>query len=242
MSPLAPANSGYPDGQRVENWDTQILYHDGGLNVNTSIQTGLLNVSRYAYLGGFDQAATLSLQATFLWYSDNVNFIPVGSRTFVLDSNINSRAQYRLPNLGPWATIVWTNITNGTPTHSSQIFATNREHPLEFIPAHVDLVNIQGSAIAGTTTQTVYSSDYYAGPVDVWFEAPAASWLLSFFYLDIHDNWVEFFQTPQSTAASDLQYKVVTPPGAWRVKVSNLNAAGGTYYLNVRQSQTGSAS
>lgn len=229
---------GYQDFQRVQNWDSAILYTDNGLSLNPPIGTPILDVSRYAYLAGLDSISAGIAAAGFDWYSDAIGSHTLGHRTVPLSGSMGWPAQYRLPNLGPFVAIVWNSPSGPVPTHSSFIFATNRFHPLELIPHGVNLIWTQLTAIAAGATLTIYPADYYAGPSLVWHNMPAlltAQWQ----YLDQGGTWFNFAQLI-GTGANAIT-NLTMPAGAWRLNLTNNDTVSRSPTLVQTPSLTGSS-
>lgn len=229
--------SGYPDWQRVSNWDGPVakLAVSGGALV--SDQTPIFDVSRYAYLGGYDTTVLEPCGVQISWFADSAGVDLCGARRFALNHNMTA-AQYRLPNLGPYCQLVWSEGTGGAFQHRCVILPTNRFHPLEFVPANPQLLGIANQNIANNVTNTLWPSDYYAGPARVAFTCGTAGLTVTIQSIDSNGNAtvVDSFATPAGRSAVDT----VLPSGAVNVQVQNTTGAAVNYYLSITQSQTGS--
>jgi hypothetical protein len=214
-----------------------VLFSETAVVRAGNLTTPVLDVSRYAYLGGYDAVGTREVQVTFDWYTDSGGVNNCGTRTLVLSPSIVSPAQYRLPNLGPFVQVSYLLLAAPNWLHTCVLFGTNRVHPLELIPSSPVLIDVQNAAIGATTTIISYPSDYYAGPIQVAAECSQAG-TVSINYETAGAVWdVQDFYL--LTAGAWLETTIATPPGAWRIAVRNTAAAAGTYYLIVNQSMTG---
>lgn len=238
MAPIADsAVRGYPDMQRIDNWDSGLLFEDEATVRNAPIASPVMDVSRYAYLGGFDICQLIPVAVRAIWTADNPPTLPLGNRDFALTDLITGNAQYRLPNLGPYCQLTYTPMAAGNWRHTARIIGTNRVHPLEFIPDSAVLIDVQAQNVAAAATVTVYPTDYYAGPVQVWSVIGQTSivWLE---YLAAGAVWHQLAQETVAAAANSV-VDWATPPGAWRINVKNTGAAAGSLFLAVTPSTTG---
>jgi hypothetical protein len=232
-----PGPLGYPDWQRVNNYDSPVLFAQVTVVSAGTIITPVLDVSRYAYLGGADQAITNSAQALITWYADSAGTIQTGQRVFSIHAS-QGIAYYRLPNLGPYCTLAWLEFGGVHFQHSCQMFGTNRFHPLEFIPSRAQLITQSNVPLAASASVNVWPVGYYAGPVQIWINGPASGWLYVLQSLDANAV-AQFVDRAQPAASGDFRWNTVAPPGAWWVNVFNNTVTAGNYYLSVTQSTTG---
>lgn len=214
MPLVATPNRGYADWQRVSNWDSGTLYSTpGGVNITTD-QTPILDVSRYAYLAGWDQISGIPVQVDIYWYGDKAQTVSFGHRLFVLDPNNQGVAQYRIPNLGPYVQIVWTRIGPGSFQHPCSIMATNRFHPLEFIPVLPTLIDLQGLTLpAGSSFY--YPGGYYAGPLQVFANSFPANSFLAMQVLNSAGGWDTMLS--MGGLAANAAFQWIAPAGGWRL-------------------------
>lgn len=239
MCPLISApNRGYADYQRVGNYDSGILWSVDTGSINVGISSPLLDVGRYAYLGGTIAGLLNQSQVSIFWYADAAATIQVGERFIQLHGQILQPAQIRLPNLGPFVRINC-NITGGANQDvQANVFGTNRVHPLEFIPVNPLVIDQQNVAIAAGVTANLYPFDYYAGPCRLWMLVSQTSqWQLQ--ALSSAGVWELFDQQQGFAAFANVEQTLITPPGAWRLAVQNTSGTAGNYWAVVTPSTTG---
>jgi hypothetical protein len=126
----------------------------------------------------------------------------------------------------------------GNPVATVTAFATNRISPTPVAPALPVLIDQQAAAIGGSAALGVYPSDYFAGPVSIWFDPQFASGYISLQYLTTAGTWDDITQLAW-TAAPNTVFTWIAPPGAWRILIQNETVAASTYYLAVTPSITG---
>lgn len=237
MPITAPPQRGYGDWQRLNDHDAgPIVNIARGATLNTE-SVGPLDVSRFAYIAGFDNidAQTVSLNLT--WTSALSGGVTVGSRGFCLDGHIGHRAQYSLRNLGPYVSATWTAVAGTDFVHNVAWIATNRIPVVEFQPISTVLIDQENVALGAGTNADVWPADYFAGPIRVQYNAPGAGWLLN---LTCFDN-VGNGKTIEGIAGTGANVTIdsLAPAGAWKFNVNNTTGAPGNYYLRVTGSQTG---
>lgn len=238
MSPQAPAGTrGYTDFQRVDNWDSPLLYTSNAVIPPGGEVTPTLDVSRYGYLAGFDGVGTAIALAGFIWCMDSAFTIQVAQRVLMLSSNINFSAQYRLQNLGPFLQVKWLRIAGVPSAHAATLFATNRTHPLEFIPQNPVLIDQQNVGLGAGLTNTLYPSDYYSGPVDFALNVNGANWGVVFRYLNSAGVWDYLDEVTLSNGVTN--YRRLMPSSAWRAEITNSSGGANTYYMTATPSTTG---
>lgn len=230
---------GYPDGQRVQNWDSPSLFSASPANSAAQIVSGVLNVSRFAYLVLYANltGSPGDCAITIDWYQDRGATDLIGSRQVILSHSIPI-AQWRPVNLGPYA-IVQISPASGNLTGSFNLVASNRVHPLEFVPVNAVLVDNQNLAIAANGVDTLYPSDYYAGPLYVWLTPNFGTGFVVVEALTSSGNW-DVVGGAKITTTGYQSLTPVVPPGAWRLLVENTVAAASTLGIAAVASVTGS--
>lgn len=241
MSPLvsSPAR-GYADWQRLDNWDSAPLFSETNIDIAGTHSSPVLDVSRYAYIGGYDISNANPAVVGFNWFADAAATITLGGVEFLLSPLIQDFAQYRLPNLGPFLQVSWAQVVAGHPSHTCRLIGTNRAHPLEFIPEGPLQYNIQSVALAAGAVVNIYPTDYYAGPMRVWgFFGAGFQWSLQTLLPD--GTWIFIDQSPPTTVTTDVSAVTITPRGAWRFQIFNGGGAPFNYSFAAQPSQTGSS-
>lgn len=226
MSPLIGAPSrGYADYQRTQNMDTGAIVSINRGATKPSDDSGIQDVSRFEYLGGQDRCFTTPVLVTVFWFADAAGLVTMGARQFVLSPSVANAAQYRLPNLGPFVEIQWASISGGNFAHQATILATNRFHPLEFIPESALLFSATATAIGAAAAVDVFPSDYYAGPMTC--QVTSAGGATAFqAQAELQGGGIVNISpaiTPAANAFTNLTF--VAPPGVWWIAVGNPGAA-----------------
>lgn len=240
MSPLVSApNRGYADWQRLSNMDTGVLFNQVVAAQNAPPFSPIIDVSRYEFLGGQAFMSNGQANVRLQWYADAAGAVTMGQRSFQLTSQIPAAAQLRLPNLGPFVQWVWSAPGVSTFSGTVNLIATNRYHPLEFVPTSPVLFQLSGGA--APVNNTIYMpNDYYAGPVSYWYNPAYSTGFLQLQWLDNQGNWQNIYSSVQTAANTETPGIAVTPPGAWRIVTFNGSGVASTHYIGVVQSQTGS--
>ena len=237
MSPIAaPPARGFADFQRTGPWDSGTLYDDPGTNLNGPASTGVLDVSRFAYLCGYDLALVLPVKVVASWSDPSNSIGTTGQRVFTLSPNVQNFAQWRLLNLGPAVEVTWTPLGGAAWNHTAAVFASNRDAPLEMAPIEPVVIDQDTVAIGAASTATVYPTDYYAGPVQVAVHAADAMTLI-LDYLNPAGVWRQFYVLTLP-AGGWQNVTALVPEGAWRARVTNAGGAS-TYDLKIVPSLTG---
>lgn len=241
MCPLiaAPAR-GYPDYQRVDNYDTGVLFSAQTVAGGVLSTPNALDVSRFA-------CTTLSLnnpvgicQVSMSWFDDPGQLTLMGTRSFVLDSNITNPAQPTILNLGPFLTIQVGPVAGSNYSLAIRAVASNRVVPVEFHPFQPVVITTAGQNIGGGAAVIVYPTDYFAGPCNVYAEISTANGRVLLECETATGTWPEVGVFEISTAA-ELQQTMIMPPGAWRLHVVNQAVGAGTFNLSVVPSLTGAS-
>lgn len=238
MSISAPGSRGYGDWQRVDNWDSDPILQEFINPTVGGITSGVLDVSRFAYLGGSVQVTGGTCLMQVNWYADQALTEQIGSRRWTLGAPPGSPCSMRVPNLGPFCTVGFF-LIGGAPLADVLLIATNRYNPLEFIPQFPLLVSQQNVTIAAAGSLTVTMGDYYAGPVQWWVANPTGSVaMLRFNFIDVDGTNKTIYQA-QIPVTADTNGTAIVPPGIWSAVLINNSGAAANFFLTVRHSVTG---
>lgn len=239
MSPLVqPPNRGYADWQRVENYDSGVLLAVNQLIGGLPVTFGPVDMSRYLAIGGLMGVSGNAGLVQMFWYDDSSALALVGQRQFTLSPLIPLAAQLRIPNLGPFLEIAPTWLAGGSMTFVCNLIGTNRDLSMDFIPSAPLLIDQDAVALGASGAVISYPNSYYAGPVRLWFTCTqSALWQLQ--VLSPTNAWetVDEFELAGGGVTSTTN--ILTPPGAWRIVVTNETAVAATYYLKATPSTTG---
>lgn len=241
MPLVSSPNTGYPDGQRIENYDSGLLAEMANIAGPGPYVSTLINMQHYAACAGNLACTVNPCACTLAWYDDIATDIQAGLRTMALSPLIQpGNGGMLLPNLGPFLQITFTNIGGLNFTGEAIIFGSNRVSPIPFIPTNSALIDQQNAAIAANSTATLYPTDYYAGPAQVSiFLSQGGGAAIDI--LNTNGNW-DVIGGPSAIAANVWSIsQIVVPPGAWRLQVANLSANAGTYYAVVVPTLTGAS-
>lgn len=239
MSPLvAPPARGYAEWQRIANYDSNELivfpFNPGG----GIVQTGVIDVSRFAYLGGFVKAIAGDFSVQAIWFSAFNGGDIVGKRSIPLTSNINTELQMRIANLGPYVQLTFNTIGGGGYSGLCIAFGTNRIHPLEVIPEQQVVIDKQAAALGASASVTVYPLDYSSSPARMLVSAGQA-FTASLQYLTFPGVWNTYDQN-SGGAGAVLSVATLIPAGAWRLVVTNQSAIATTFTCTITPNVTGS--
>lgn len=241
MSPLVSApNRGYADWQRVSNYDTDLIYSIARAGAGGPDVTGIIDVSRFAYLGGSERIGITNVVVTVTWASDAAFANLMGRRQFVLSPNVTNSAQYRLQNIGPFMQMAWAGVGNVQFSHNASLLATNRYGPLELIPSAPQLIASVNAPVGAAGSTTATPSDYYAGPVAAVVSSVGGA--TTFVAQTMTPTGVIVNISPGLTPAANVVTALdfIAPPGAWWIAVLNPGAAT-TYSTTAVPSVSGSS-
>lgn len=239
MPIVQPPARGYPDWQRISNWDSPILWNYGYLHNNTQFFGPIMDVSTFGYLGGTIQEAFAQSNWTAIWYEDPLAAVQLGAITFQLSTLMQLPMQLRIPNLGPFCQVNGNGVGGAFYTVQTRVMATNRVHPSQIISQNPVLIDQQVALIGAAASVAVYPAGYYSGPMRIWFQ-PTQIGQVYLQYLNAAGNWDYVDGTAQLAANSDSELTWMAPIGAWRIVVTNAAAVPASYYLAVTPSTSGS--
>jgi hypothetical protein len=235
----AAPQRGYQDWGRVNDWDSPLIYSVGRLATQNSDVSGVIDVSRYGYIAGYNLVLTTTALLTASWFSDAAGTVLVGTRQILLHPNMAGAAQLRMPNMGPFVQLAWAGSGGGNFGNTARLFATNRYSPLELIPNSPQLMARNAVAIGAATNVNVFPFGYYAGPVSCVASSASGGVTFTPQTMDTGGNIVNFSATTTPAAGTLAQFAFVAPPGAWWIIVINPGAAT-NYSITAIQSMTGS--
>lgn len=241
MSPLitAPAR-GYPDYQRIDNYDTGVIINEQTGVTSQQVSSNIEDVGRFACVAGSVQVATGPVLFQVAWYLDAAASILAGVRQFSLSEQITSNTLVHLVNMGPFVQVTAFpfGVTNYNLT--ALLFATNRVLPVEFMPERALLIDTEAVALNTGTNVNVYPGGGFAGPAMVGYNAGPVATTLQYQYLNDLNVW-RFFRFENVVANTFTNETVVFPPGAWRINASNASGTNTTFNLKVTPSTTGAS-
>ena len=229
---------GYPDFQRVVNWDSPVLYSGSVTGETTYVQSGALDVSRYAYMGGYMQCYVGYCTVTLEWFLDQAMTTIVGQREFTLEQHIANICQPKIAHMGPFLQVTFEAIGNAPFTADWSLFATNRAYPLEFVPVlSVLMDNVAETLTTGSSTDT-YPGSYYAGTIQLtaYITNPPTRFTIE--SMDLQANWnaVAYLDSGTDNLPN---FTALVPDGAWRITLYNGSSTTSTTTFSVVSSPVG---
>lgn len=230
---------GYPDWQRVVNWDGPVLWQPPGTPFSSILFSPVLDVSRYHLTALFLQLTGGEAQVTVVWYFDQGGTMQAGRRVFFTNRNVANGNWLRMVNQGSFVQIEIEPLQAGTVTPFIRVSGSNRTGPTEVTPPNDMLAQQAFSPLAGNTSVDVWANYMFAGPVSIWFNVPASGWELEVFTADRPTTTYPIFNV-LSSGAGDITAKIVLPLSACKFQVHNTTVAAGQYSLAVVPSDTGS--
>lgn len=235
------SNKGYADYQRIVNWDDSPFSFGKQATLKEVTNLGTFDVSRYAYLAGNIGGRFLKengmIEWEFTWSLDEEGKEIVGQRIF-FTHEINGPAQLRIPNMGPWVTIVAKPFTTPVKTNLT-FFPTNRSYPYELLPKKSLLVEAVETAVLSKAVKQFFMEEYFAGPAVIYLKSLKEAGVLTVSTVDLLTNYVNvgIVEVP---ALGQTWAKVVLPFGPCRLNLENTGAAESKYLINAMASFTGS--
>jgi hypothetical protein len=241
MSPVLGAGGvGYDDYQRIQNYDSAILYSFTAPPSNSTLDSAVIPVLRWSYLEGILTPNTNASQLTFTWTSDAAGFDTIGVRKFNISPLITNPMQFRLSNLGPYVQIEQAPIAGLNWGCSGAMFGGNRQSLLEAIPQQPLVMNVQAATVGAVTQVFFYPTDYFAGPATLWYQSQFATGFIALQFLDATGTWDYVWQSATVGALLQNTALITLPLGAWRISSQNTTGAAGNFYLGLVHSTTGS--
>jgi hypothetical protein len=240
MSPVLGAGGvGYDDYQRIQNYDSAILYSFAAPPSASTLDSPVIPVLRWSYLEGILAPNTNASQLTFTWTADAGGFSTIGVRKFNISPLITNPMQFRLSNLGPYVQVEQAPIAGLPWGCSGQMFGGNRQSLLEFVPQQPTVLSVQNVNVVAGTSPVWYPTDYYAGPAKIWWQPLYTSGVVGLQTLDTANVWEYTWQQVGGGIQSQNVDTIVCPPGAWRLITGNGSGANGTLFVVVAQSMSG---
>lgn len=235
-----PGPRGYPDWQRQVNYDSPLFLSTVNQAVPPTLTSGTQDVSQFAYLAGQFGCTGNTCDMEIRWWADSALVMQVGAMGFSLSQNIASAGQFRIPHLGPFMTLSIGSIGGIAATVTARAFSTNRVHPLNEPPTPSQLIAVPSTNLNASTAVNVYPNGYYAGPVRVYVDLPAANWFVTLFSYSTTGT-TPIIDKFTSTAAVATGFTTVVPMGAWFAQVFNATGVAGNYILSATPSTSGAA-
>jgi hypothetical protein len=238
-----PETGGYPDYQRVVNWDGELLVANTERVLKEKLTLGPFNVARFGWLagalGGRFAKGVAAIEWKFTWYNNETGSVEVGHRTFMTNPEITSHAQIHLPNLGPWLNIV-ANFAAVEVRTKLILQPTNRPYPTELIPQVATILPYTVKKIAKGGGAIYVPGSYYSGPAHMFVGSVGQEMAPALEVYNPEEAWEVAEQYTQTATNTRAVYTIVIPTAPWRISVTNLGAAETEVGVSVTPSMTGS--
>lgn len=239
MSPLVAApNRGYPDWQRIDNYDSGVLFSLNVLNVTAAQLSPIIDVSRYARLGSFMSVSGDNCQILMQWYMDAAGTVQVGERVFQVAGALFPSHQSFFINLGPFVRVAITPMSSAATNINWVVFGTNRDSVSEVTPRANNLVNVQNLNIGAGANVIIRPSDYASGAALMWVIVTQVFTVL-FLALSGSSTFDPTLQISNAAANSNVVQPLALPLGAWALQVVNNGGVAATCDATVVQSNSG---
>jgi hypothetical protein len=162
---------GYPDWQRVENWDGPVIWEGEGGALSGPQTSGVVPCSRYASLVVYVLPAELHAKRvaiTVQWFRQAVGGPIVFARTivtFTRAENPSIPLTFHIPNMGPFVKVTLAPITASETWEAEwMVRLDNRQYAVESPVQNPIMVAVAEHALAEAGTAVVLPSFYYSGP------------------------------------------------------------------------------
>jgi hypothetical protein len=228
---MTPGPRGYPDYQRVENWDgPEALTNFGVLNTG-KVESAIVECSRYGYLTGCVGVGVNQVVLNVEYFYDEAGANFIGIRQLILDPQTLNTGQVNLPNLGPFIKVIVKPTSETTKWEGFiRLFLSNRLSPTELrLPVPLLAEGTQAFGSAGSVI--VPLAGYFSGPARALVYAGGASTA----FLDIEaatfiGTWVLVDRTV-ATSGTLVVSTAVLPSTAVRINVQSSGANTVKYAL-----------
>jgi len=234
---------GYPDYQRVENWDGVRLLYFGTLAKHTGLQTyGPYFVGQYAALLVSLSKGNKPITVRFTWSYEGEVEVGNPSREISLEPvNGPARAQLRLPNLGPWVTIEFIPESEATKWEMvAAVLPTNRQYAYESNPVSGLVIPETLKKVKGASEGFWYPEWLWGGPVQAYVNTNKKTGAFGVEYYNVAAAAWKYSVLESLEGKEWYNIKAVVPLTAWRVKVYNNPAEEASITVTVAPAVTGS--
>jgi hypothetical protein len=238
--PLGAGPAGYPDWRRIVDWDGPVVWEILTKAITGEAESGVIDCSRYGYIGGRAFCTPEPLQLRLEWFADQAATKPVGQWLMVISPLVANPAQLRIPNMGPFVRVHLEGKEGTTKsTATVRLYVTNRIHPLQLIPVNSVIVH-SALAYAEGESKFVTPTDYYAGPVEVNYESNVGAATAVVVEMEVQPGVLAACPILRFGATvPSAQQKIILPAGAFRLHIANEGAAR-SINVNLQTSLTGS--
>lgn len=237
MCPLVAApNRGYNDWQRVNNYDTGILWSIAPVNQPGNEISPVIDVSRYARSCIQASLSGAGVVLVVQWFADSAGTVVIGERDIVLASGWPT-AQLALVNMGPFVKFAVEPFGGGNISGNVNMFASNRDFPSEMVPRQDLLIDAQQLTLPASGNVHLIPVDYYAGPALLLISC-TVTFSVGVYAVSQGNTLDQIFAT-NNLVASTNTWEVNVPCQSFEVILFNATAGSGTYDAALTASHTG---
>lgn len=234
---------GYPDYQRVVDWDDPPFVATPERTLKEQTFWGPFNTSRFAYLtgkiGGVFLKGQVPIEWEFSWFMEEAVNTEVGKRVVMTHPSMGVAAYIHLPNLGPWLRVRASFVGLEAKT-SVVLLPTNRVIPSEIVQQTPMVLPAAGAEIEKGASQTFAPTTYFSGPARMFIFNAGQEAVSSLQVFNPGEAWETTEQFVQPAATSRAVYPIVIPTAPFRVMVNNVGTAKVGMGVTVTGSTTGS--
>jgi hypothetical protein len=238
---------GYPDRQRVKDWDGETVFVPEIGERDTAAVSSNINVSRYASLWGKVAPSSngVGVLVELNWRAQTELTSLSPTRFIAIAPPEESPAQplfFHVPNLAPILRIRMDAIG---PLHTpwfpeAEYGLDNRQYAVETTPLQQGLITPSSILLAGGNNFYVYPRYFYAGPITMYVYCETATSQIGVEAYTTGGVWHRIgVYTAPVNEYSPVTFQV--PLGSWRIVITNPTANEHTIFYGGAAAYTGAS-
>lgn len=229
MSAIEPL--GYPDFQRLSNWDGPVLWQPTPGAYSATLTSPVMRVDRYQSLAVLVLLTAGKVLFSANWYADQALSTQIGSRQIFLDGAAGQYASGRLVNLGAWCQVQLLQMAGGSFTLSTTAIApTNRGALSEFAPVEPVLISAQARGIVIGATTTLSATRISTGRAHLWAASNSGKGLLTLQALNQAGTYDLIYQAGPD-ANGEFGSDVELPAASVQTTFANKSGVADTFWV-----------
>ena len=218
---MSTGPQGFPDYQRVVNWDSSALINDTGTARVGSFTYPAVFVGRYAYLAMVAAVRGVpNCRMTVTWFSDAALSIGLGSVNIMLDPNNSGNCQLRLENLGAFAQITLASVGVANFTSHMTVIGSNRPYNIPVVPSDAGVIFNSVGVIGAGASVPIVPDTYFAGNGILSILPAAAPVTAELRGMDLGGTY-RGWATVSAAANVRASVQTLFPMGAWEIVLTN---------------------